>query len=256
MGWLTPKQTARGATLCLVAALALGFYLSQYSESTSSRFDGIMLFITLSSVFNAVAYTGGPYPLGYIGLGNISIGYAGLGDLFVFLYFGLVATMTVPYLHLRRTTAATSFFQQPTSFSMKQLILHHPLMQISFLVALPVGFLATAIIVVNNLRDRKTDVIARKMTLAVRCGESFVRGEYTILVITSYLVLPCLIAWYSLSWTVVGLPLFSLPMALPQLKAVGYGGKDGRALNEHVGGTARIQLVFCLALALAIRNSS
>lgn len=249
MGWLTPRQTATGATLCLSVALVLGLHLSYQYASSSSTFDGVMLFITFSSVFNAVAYTGGPYPLGYIGLGKISIGYAGLGDLFVFLYFGLVASMTVPYLHLR-SIAYHSSHHSPSSI---QWILHDPLMHLSFHLALPIGFLATAIIVVNNLRDRKTDILARKMTLAVRFGESFARGEYIFLVLGSYLLLLPLIIFHSFSWIVL-LPFVTLPVAITQLKAVGFGGKDGRALNEHVGGTARVQLLFCITLALAIRN--
>jgi 1,4-dihydroxy-2-naphthoate octaprenyltransferase len=127
-------------------------------------------------------------------------------------------------------------------------------MHLSFHLALPIGFLATAIIVVNNLRDRMTDVLARKMTLAVRFGEYFARGEYTFLVLGSYLLLLPLVLFHSVSCIVVLLPCLSLPVAIPQLKAVGFGGKDGRALNEHVGGTARVQLLFCISLALAIRN--
>lgn len=252
MGWLTPQQTARGATICLLLAMILGLHLSRLNvlDDTGVRrietWDGIMLFITFSSMFNAVAYTGGPYPLGYIGLAHISIGYAGLGDLFVFLYFGLVATMTVPYLYLHSFISSSS--------SSIDLILHHPLMHRSFHLALPIGFLATAIIVVNNLRDRKTDVVAKKMTLAVRLGESFARNEYIFLLGSSYLLLLPLAIVHSFSWIIVLLPFLTLPLAIPQLKAVGFGGKDGKALNEHVGGTARVQLFFCITLALAIRN--
>ena len=118
-----------------------------------------MWFATWTSVFNAVAYTGGPYPLGYVGLGWVSLGYTGLGDLFVFAYFGIVATVA-PY-YLSGGTGAPS-----------QLMV----------AAVCLGFLATAIIVVNNLRDRETDARCGKRTLAVRFGEMFAVREYVNLV--------------------------------------------------------------------------
>ena len=126
-------------------------------------------------------YMTGPYPLGYIGLGNLSIGYSGLGDLFVFLYFGVVATITVPYLYLRK--------HGEPDLSFLNLAVQNEMMRTSLLVALPVGFLATAIIVVNNLRDRVTDVHAGKKTMAVRFGERFTRMEYIVLILSSYLML-------------------------------------------------------------------
>ena len=88
-GWLTPRQTAGLATLSLGLAHGIGAQLSR----ESGRW---MWFVTITSVFNAVAYTGGPYPLGYVGLGWVSLGYSGLGDLFVFAYFGIVATVAPP----------------------------------------------------------------------------------------------------------------------------------------------------------------
>jgi 1,4-dihydroxy-2-naphthoate octaprenyltransferase len=118
-----------------------------------------MAFVTASSVFNAFAYTGGDFPLGALGLGWVSLGYSGLGDLFVFLYFGGVATSAPFYLH------------QPPQATPAQLALPARLA-----VAMgAVGALGTAIIVVNNLRDRHTDVKANKRTLAVRFGQKFVR---------------------------------------------------------------------------------
>ncbi len=81
-GWLTPFETAFGSTLCLGIASILGFYLTWIATTTTanateSYIDYYMLFVTLSSVFNAFCYTGGEYPLGYIGLGHLSIGYSG-----------------------------------------------------------------------------------------------------------------------------------------------------------------------------------
>ena len=246
-GWLTPRQTAGGATLCLALATAIGLYLAQIAATGSDfyGFDGPSFFIVSSSVFNAVVYAGGPFPLGYVGLGSVSIGYSGLGDIFVFLYFGLVATLGVPYLYLRSHGNAES---PPL------LLLDNDLFRRSFHASLPIANLATAIIVVNNLRDRKTDVEAQKLTTAVRFGETFARSEYAFLVLSSYAFLFVLAkSTYENAWI---LPLLSLPVAMPQLEAVALGGKDGAALNEHVGGTARLQLLFCLLLVLGINLST
>jgi 1,4-dihydroxy-2-naphthoate octaprenyltransferase len=122
-----------------------------------------------------------------------------------------------------------------------------------------VGCLATAIIVVNNLRDRHTDVHAGKRTMAVRFGGTFAKVEYFALVVGSYGF--CIYVWLTgrrntnlstiETWTSL-LPLLSFPMAIPQLKAVPFGGKDGQDLNVHVGGTAKVQVIYCLLLALGL----
>eukprot|EP00985_Skeletonema_marinoi_P003845 scaffold1673_cov99-Skeletonema_marinoi.AAC.1 len=240
-GWLTPYETCRGCVLCLMASLFIGMrYLIPTNCDGGSSADPIMVFIVLSSLFNAVAYTGGPFPLGYIGLGNISIGYSGLGDLFVFLYFGIVATVSVPYLYVTKTACIS-----PLEDTTKLL----QLLQYPFLCSIPIGFLATNIIVVNNLRDRHTDIHAGKRTMAVRFGATFAKMEYLLLVVASYAfcVYFFLLEAESVRWTTL-LPLLSLPMSIPQLKAVAFGGKDGQMLNEHVGGAAKLQLVYCILM--------
>ena len=247
-GWLTPFETAAGASLCLILASSLGVSLM---VQTGRYQDPYLIFMVVSSVFNAVCYTGGPYPLGYIGLGHLSIGYSGLGDLFVFLYFGLVATCTVPYCFLCQILDGTSV----STWNVFQ----HELFVTSLIVALPVSFLATAIIVVNNLRDRHTDVKVGKNTLAVRFGETFARIEYRALVQGSYFMLVP-IAWrlkrlYGSTESLwVYFPLLSILRAKSELRALSFQGKDGAALNEHVGGTARLQFMFCIMLAIALRN--
>jgi len=184
----------------------------------SSVTDPIMVFIVISSLFNAVAYTGGPFPLGYVGLGNISIGYSGLGDLFVFLYFGIVATVSVPYLYATKMACIS-----PLEDTTKLL----QLLQYPFLCSIPIGFLATNIIVVNNLRDRHTDIHAGKRTMAVRFGAKFARMEYLLFVVGSYAF--CVYFWLieteSVRWT---------------------------TLNEHVGGAAKLQLVYCILMTAGI----
>ncbi len=246
-GWLTPYETCRGCVVCLMASLFIGMqYLIPTNvqclsgSSQSNAFDPIMVFIVLSSLFCAVAYTGGPFPLGYIGLGNISIGYSGLGDLFVFIYFGVVATVSVPYLYVTKMACIS-----PLEDTSKLL----QLLQYPFLCSIPIGFLATNIIVVNNLRDRHTDIHAGKRTMAVRFGATFAKMEYLLLVVGSYAfcVYFYMLETESVRWTML-LPLLSLPMSIPQLKAVAFGGKDGQMLNEHVGGAAKLQLVYCILM--------
>jgi 1,4-dihydroxy-2-naphthoate octaprenyltransferase len=235
-------------------ALSIGLlWLIPSSDNCNSAHDPIMIFVVASSLFNAVAYTGGPFPLGYIhpSLGSISIGYSGLGDLFVFLYFGVVATVGVPYLYLSKVECldvVSVLFDGSSSAESSSLQLQS-LKQTCYH-SIPIGFLATAIIVVNNLRDRHTDIHAGKRTMAVRFGEAFARAEYFLLVMTSYGF--CLyIAFYEKRYMAL-LPLLSLPLALPQLNAVAFGGKDGQDLNEHVGGTAKLQMIYCIFLSVGL----
>lgn len=283
-GWLTPYETCRGCVLCLGAALFVGAYhlipipheCTMYDNAGGggenidvgscsavvvmdgkNHYDPVMMVIVPSSMFNAVAYTGGPFPLGYVGLGHVSIGYTGLGDIFVFLYFGIVATIGVPYMYLTKISCLHAY----SSSSSSGIILWQ-LLRPSFLHSIPIGFLATAIIVVNNLRDRHTDVRAGKRTLAVRYGETFARAEYLLLLLGSYTF--CIMSYFwgrqrdareDMAWTAL-LPLVSFPMAIPQLQAVAFGQKDGQALNDHVGGTARLQLVYCILMATGLIISS
>lgn len=160
-GWLTARQTATAAMSALAGACAIG-----WSLSARPGCKGAMGWVTATSTFNAVAYTGGPFPLGYVGLGWISIGYSGLGEIFVMLYFGYVATL------------APLFLQRPW-----HLFDEAPPLD-ALVAATALGFLATGVIVVNNLRDRKTDAKVDKRTTAVRFGDTFARAEYVALVVS------------------------------------------------------------------------
>jgi 1,4-dihydroxy-2-naphthoate octaprenyltransferase len=173
--------------------------------------------IGVFSILAALAYTGGPFPLGY----------NGLGDIFVFIFFGLVAVGGTYYVQAG-TVGALAWWG-----------------------ALPVGFLATAILVVNNLRDVKTDRIAGKKTLAVRFGETGARAEYAALVILSYLV-PLGIWLSGAAGPAVLLAWLSAPLAWPLWQTVAH--LEGRILNKALGGTARLELVYgiCLAVGLII----
>lgn len=169
--------------------------------------------IGLLSLIAAVAYTAGPWP----------IAYHGLGELFVFVFFGPIAVNGTVLLQ----AAAPS--------------------RLTMLASLPVGCLATAILVVNNLRDIPTDRRAGKRTLAVRLGERATRIEYLALLALAFLALPAL-ALESGSFLLV--PLASAPLALREAHAL--GRRSGTALNTSLAGTARLHLVFGLLLALAL----
>jgi 1,4-dihydroxy-2-naphthoate octaprenyltransferase len=170
-----------------------------------------VLLLGVSAIAAAILYTGGPLPYGYYGL----------GELFVFLFFGLAAVVGTYYVQALTTTAQL------------------------WLAAVPVGALITAVLVVNNLRDRAGDERAGKRTLAVLLGERGARAEYIALLALAYAVA----LWLSVirsPWLL--LPLLSLPLAWPLVRSILH--ESGRALNKTLAGTARLSLVFSLLLAL------
>jgi 1,4-dihydroxy-2-naphthoate octaprenyltransferase len=237
-GWLTPFQTAMTASVVSAIGLLLGFgFVSNIQEGGSSTRTYAMIVVVITSVFNAFAYTGGPWPLGYIGLGNFSIGYSGLGDIFVFIYFGLVATLMLPFLYVACTGSDDHYDLEALLWAFVPY-------------AVQVAVLATNIIVVNNLRDRHTDVDANKRTLAVRFGANFCRIEYGVMITTAYGLV--LLDWKEHNFTQSRLlPLISFPLALNQWQAL--YKKDGMALNPHVGGSAKVQFLFCILLSVGVR---
>ena len=255
-GWLTPNQTAQASTVVLMGALFIGVYFLRELQAVNNQqdVDHLFLWVAITSIFNAFAYTGGPYPLGYIGLGKFSIGYLGLGDIFVFLYFGIVATMGIPYLHDRLIENPG----QPTEDTLTRLFYDLDRPSFLALAATEVGMLATNILVVNNLRDRHTDVHAGKKTTAVRMGPVFCRLQYTALCFGAFMLV---IMDYQLKkakdehkqnfvrlW-----PLFAMPLARQGILAI--WKNDGAELNAHVGKTALLQFVFCILLGAAFLRS-
>ena len=244
-GWLTPNQTAMASILVLGIGglLGMNFLANIQDDSDDWKLRTVILVVVIvSSVFNAFAYTGG-WPLGYIGLGDLSIGYSGLGDFFVFLYFGLVACLFLPFLYISCTLAGSTRSKNWESKIIWEL----------FPCAIQVAALATNIIVVNNLRDRHTDVHANKRTLAVRFGARFCRAEYSVMIIAAYGLV--LLDWALHSYALLRLlPLVSFPLAWNELQAVYH--KDGSALNPHVGGSAKVQFFFCVLLGTSVRISS
>ena len=175
----------------------------------------VILVLGLLAVVAALAYTGGPWPYGY----------RALGEVFVFVFFGLVAVVGSAYLQAGR------------------------LEPLFFVAALPIGALVTAILVVNNLRDIPTDRAAGKRTLAVVLGEERTKAEYALLVAGAYAV-PAVLLLVGFGAAQL-LPLATAPLATAPLRTV-RRFDDRRDLNRALKGTARLALVFAVAFAVAL----
>jgi 1,4-dihydroxy-2-naphthoate octaprenyltransferase len=175
-----------------------------------------LLLIGVASILAGVLYTGGPKPYGY----------EGLGELFVFLFFGVVAV-------------TGSYFAQTEEWAWEAAVL-----------AIPVGLLASAILMVNNVRDLETDRRAGKRTLAVRLGRRFARDAYAGMVALAFLTAPLPWLLGSLSaWLL--LPLAAVPPAVALVRTV-RTRTDGPSLNRALADTGRLQLVFCSLLSAGI----
>ncbi|MGQ0630941.1 MAG: 1,4-dihydroxy-2-naphthoate polyprenyltransferase [Sporichthyaceae bacterium] len=158
-------------------------------------------------------YTGGKNPYGYRGLGELS----------VFVFFGLVAVLGTAYVQTEELSG------------------------IAVAASIPVGALACALLVVNNLRDAPTDVVAGKRTLAVRLGDARTRALYAVLLLAPF----AFAAGLALVHPPVLLALLALPVASPGLRAV-RAGAAGRALIDVLVGTGRTQLVYGLLLTAGL----
>jgi 1,4-dihydroxy-2-naphthoate octaprenyltransferase len=172
-----------------------------------------IVIIGVASLVAAVAYTGGPWPLAY----------HGLGDVFVFVFFGVVAVNGTVLLQ----TGALS--------------------GIALVASLPVACLATAILVVNNLRDIATDARAGKRTLAVRIGAAATRRQYAALVAAPFAVVAALAVPIG---PAVLIALAAFPLAVAEVRAL--ARRTGAELNASLAGTARLHLAFGVLFALGI----
>lgn len=159
-------------------------------------------------------YTAGPHPYGY----------AGWGEVFVFVFFGVVATVGSTYVQLDRLTL------------------------LAFGASIPVGLLATALLVVNNLRDIPSDAAAGKRTLAVHVGDPLTRTLYVGLIAGAFVALPVL----ALNRPGALLALLSAPVAIPPLRSVVSRAAKGAGLIPALAGTGRLQAAFGLLLALGL----
>jgi 1,4-dihydroxy-2-naphthoate octaprenyltransferase len=203
-GLAKPVQVKSAAFISFSVAAVAGLGLAM----TTSWW---LIAVGAISIAAAWGYTGGKNPYGYMGL----------GELFVFIFFGLVATVG-------------SFYVQAEEITGK-----------SILAGVIVGSLACAILVINNVRDRAKDEVAGKLTLAVRLGDKRSRIIYTVLVIAPYL----LTAGFGTPWTL--LTLLTLPMTISILKAL-RSGIQGVDLIALLGRTGKLQMLFSLALSLAL----
>ncbi len=171
------------------------------------------------SILAGVLYTGGPRPYGY----------EGLGELFVFLFFGIVAV-------------SGSYFVQVQELPWE-----------AYACAVPVGLLASAILVVNNVRDLETDRRAGKRTLGVRLGRARTRKLYATMVVGAFVLVP--LPWLLGSMTAwLLLPWCAIPLAIPLVRLVSTR-VDGPSLNGALAKTGALQLVFCLLFAAGILAS-
>jgi 1,4-dihydroxy-2-naphthoate octaprenyltransferase len=174
-----------------------------------------VLVIGLLAIASGIAYTGDPFPLGY----------NGLGDLFVFLFFGFAAVCGTYYVQAGAVSAAALW------------------------ASIPMGALTTNILVVNNLRDIETDRAVGKMTLAVRLGARGARIEFLLMLGLSYMT-PLLMALARMTTPLVLAAWLSLPWSVSPLRLV--LNEKGRILNKALAETARLELVYALFFSVGL----
>jgi 1,4-dihydroxy-2-naphthoate octaprenyltransferase len=213
-GLVPPRQVLVATYVAFGMAVLAGAYLI-----ATAGWE--LLLVGAASILAGVLYTGGPRPYGY----------EGLGEVFVFLFFGLVAV-------------TGSYFAQVERLTWE-----------AFVLAVPVGLLASAILVVNNVRDLETDRRAGKRTLAVRLGRRRARVLYAGMVYGAFACAP--VPWLAGSdelsaWLL--LPLPALPLAVPVVRTV-HARTDGPSLNGALARTGMLQLAFCTLLSAGILAS-
>jgi 1,4-dihydroxy-2-naphthoate polyprenyltransferase len=208
-GLVPPSQVLVATYVSFGLAVLAGIYLIAVA-------GWLLLAIGAASILAGVGYTGGPRPYGY----------AGLGEAFVFLFFGVVAV-------------AGSYYVQVTHLQWE-----------AFALSVPVGLLAAAILVVNNIRDIDSDRRADKRTLAVKLGRERTRVMFAVIVYVAYplalvtwLAGP-LTAWVALSW-------LSLPLAVALVRIV-RTRTDGPSLNGALARSGMLQLCFCVLLSAGL----
>jgi 1,4-dihydroxy-2-naphthoate octaprenyltransferase len=205
-GLISPAAMRVGMGIVFGLAALIGFYLIWVGGWP-------ILAIGASAILAALAYSGGPKPFGYMGL----------GDLFVFLFFGPVAVCGTYYLQTLSVSRA------------------------AIIASLAMGALITAILVVNNLRDIQSDLAAGKYTLAVRLGRQGTRTEYLALMAVAYAVPLILAISHTSPWVLA--PFITLPRALHLIATINRAS-DGPTLNAALAGTAQLSLFFAITLSL------
>jgi 1,4-dihydroxy-2-naphthoate octaprenyltransferase len=207
-GLIPPSEVKRGMIVSLVLAALVFLYLGVVGGFP-------IILVGIISVLAALAYSGGPFPLAS----------NGLGEIFVFIFFGLVAVGGTYYIQAKVLTT------------------------VALMAAVPPGLLITAIMVVNNLRDIDTDKKAGKRTLAVMLGRFQTIIEYKVLLWASYLV-PLVMLILGMADAFILLPLTTLPMARSLMIKVECD--LGRNLNELLASTARLSLIYSLMFSFGL----
>lgn len=208
-GLVPPRQVLIATYVTFGLAVLCGAYLIAVAGWQ-------LLLIGVASIVAGVLYTGGPRPYGY----------EGLGEVFVFLFFGIAAV-------------AGSYFAQVRDFSWESLVL-----------SAPIGLIAAAVLVVNNTRDIDTDRRANKRTLAVRIGRERSRKMYATMLLIAYPI--ALVPWVFgplRAWLL--LPFLTLPLAASVIRIVA-SHSDGPSLNRALAKTGQLQLCFCVLLSVGL----
>lgn len=212
-GLVAPRRVLTATWIAFGIAVACGIYLTAVAGIA-------ILIVGILSIAAGVFYTGGPRPYGY----------AGFGEIFVFLFFGLVAVNGSYYVQLEQLDAL------PLGLS------------------IAIGFLATAILVVNNVRDVETDRRAGKNTLAVRMGRHNAVVLYRLLVLGAFVVLPiALVAGGGSPAPLIG--LLALPLAVPPLRTM-TNRTDGPSLNRALAQTGALLGAFSLLVSVGLLLAS
>jgi 1,4-dihydroxy-2-naphthoate polyprenyltransferase len=207
-GLISVKEMKLAIILVFGLTFLLGLYLV-YSVGI------LILWVGIFSIFAGIIYTAGPYPLAY----------NGLGDVFVFIFFGIIGTMGTFYLHTQEISI------------------------LSFVVSIPVGALITNILVVNNYRDIDEDREANKKTLAVVIGRIFTRWQFILLIILSYVTTILLYLNFNYSLWIL-LPLFTIPIAGILIRML--YTLNGEELNKTLELSAKFAGVFGLLLSIGL----
>jgi len=207
-GLLTPTQVKRGMWAVFGLAGMLGLYLAWVAGWP-------VILIGAAAIASAIAYTGGPFPLGYYGL----------GDLFVFLFFGLAAVAGTYYVQAVMVSPA------------------------AWWMSVPIGLLIVGILVVNNLRDIDTDRLAGKFTLAVRFGTVGACRQYLLCIAAAYLIIPFL-AWFKVIPPAALLTWLSIPLAWRVTRTV--FNQRGPLLNPALASTGQLALIYSLLFLAGI----
>ncbi len=207
-GLISVNEMKAAIIITFLAAFLLGLYLVYHGGI-------VILIIGVVSILAGLAYTAGPYPLAY----------NALGDIFVFMFFGIVGTVGTYFLHTKELSL------------------------ISFISSIPVGALVTNILVINNYRDVDEDKVTGKRTLAVKFGKNFTRYQFTFLIVLSFLIPLVLFTFFNASiW--IFLPYLTLPIAYKVISMI--YTLDGTQLNSTLELTARLSAIYGLLFSAGI----